>query len=64
MTTTAEHTCHTCLFKGNCRSCRSWGCANYTPLDEDSDEMMDQYIEERRLEFYDEWNSYMSEDWD
>lgn len=60
--TTAEHNCQACLFKDGCPSFSNWGCQNYTPEDEDED--LDQYIEDRRMEYYDEWNAYMSEDWD
>lgn len=56
-----EHNCRTCLFYDTCH--RSIACDNYTPYGEDAEEdALNTYIEDRRLEFYDEWRQYMSED--
>lgn len=61
MTTKCEYTCDTCLFKDNCPSNRSFACTNYSPADEE--DAIEQYIEDRRLEYYAEWRTYM-DDWD
>lgn len=56
-----EHNCRTCLFYDTCH--RVIACDNYTPYGEDAEEdALNTYIEDRRLEFYDEWRQYISED--
>lgn len=55
--------CNTCLFKDICHIRR--GCDNYTPAGDDAeDAQIDTYIEERRIEFADEWRIYTSDDYE
>lgn len=52
-----EHICSNCLFYDKCA--RSMSCDNYTPAGDDAeDEALDTYIEERRIEFRQEWYEY------
>ena len=58
-----EHICSTCLFCDKCSNRR--GCDNYTPAGDDAeDAALDTYIEERRIEFHEEWYEYTSEDFE
>lgn len=49
--------CNTCLFRDNCHPVEN--CNHYSPLDDEFDE--DRYIEERRQDFYKEWEKYLGE---
>lgn len=56
-----EHDCRTCLFYDKYTNRR--GCDNYAPAGDDAEnEALDTYIEERRIEFNEEWIRYTSED--
>ena len=58
-----EHSCRACLFYDKCT--RRFVCDNYTPAGEDAEEdALDTYIEERRVEFKEEWYQYTSEDFE
>lgn len=48
--------CSTCYFNGLCYSEDT--CDDYTPLVAGD---MDEYVEQRRTEFYDDWYRYLSE---
>lgn len=56
-----EYDCRTCLFYDKCT--HRFVCDNYTTFGEDAEnEALDTYIEERRIEFNEEWIRYTSED--
>ena len=58
-----EHDCRFCLFYDRCT--HSMACDNYTPVGDDAeDAALDTYIEERRIEFRQEWHVYTSEDFE
>ena len=52
--------CFTCLFGNRCKN--QYRCDAYAPLDNESyDEYFDEYIEEQRAEFLEEWWIYTSD---
>lgn len=56
-----DEICRTCLFCDCCT--HKAGCDNYAPAGDDAEESaMDTYIEERRIEFAEDWRRYVSED--
>ena len=58
-----DNKCSTCLFVQVCTSRR--GCDNYTPAGDDAEyEALDTYIEERRIEFHEEWRAYVPEEFE
>ena len=58
-----EHDCRACLFYDRCR--RRISCDHFTPAGDDAEEeALNTYIEERRIEFNDEWFQYISEDYE
>lgn len=58
-----EHDCRACLFYDRCTN--RMACENFTPAGDDAeDEALDTYIEERRIEFLEEWYQYTSEDFE
>ena len=46
--------CERCLWREECTGVEG-GCEHYYPLEED----VNQLIEQRRQEFYEEWNEYI-----
>lgn len=58
-----ENQCGSCLFKGVCRNLV--GCMNYTPGGDDAEyEAEQEYIEQRREQFYQEWRQYVPDEFD
>lgn len=56
--------CFNCVFGGLCgRQNLLECCEYYCPINEDSDEMIDEYIEERRRGFTKEWFQYVGENY-
>jgi hypothetical protein len=49
--------CEGCLFSDQCRSQED--CEFYSPIDED--DAMNEYIEQGRAEFLDDWLDYISQ---
>lgn len=48
-------TCETCIWFGQCEQAKA--CEDYTPSYDNTDE----YIEDRRAEFFEEWHEYIEE---
>ncbi len=58
-----DHICIACLFYDKCTN--RFGCDNYTPSGAAAEDVaLDTYIEEQRIEFYDEWYQYTLEDFE
>lgn len=56
--------CYNCLFGEHCVHLKGTEyCEYYYPLD-DSEDMLDEYIEEQRKDFHSEWFRYTSEDYE
>ena len=52
-----NHNCGECLYNGICASHEE--CKHFAPLHEDM--LLDEYIEQDRDSFYDEWFQYIGE---
>lgn len=52
--------CRSCYYFGMCTSSKR--CDDYTPIREEDEEMIDEFIEDERIEFYKEWFTYIEED--
>jgi len=52
--------CVDCVFYGRCTPQSLRECREYHLQYEDDDMMLDEYIEERRLEFRKEWFAYIA----
>lgn len=53
--------CKTCLYDDICKS--KTACKHYTPTDDEmSDAELEEYIENARREFHNEWWKYIDED--
>lgn len=51
--------CSNCYFGDKCRSLHV--CDDYSPINELTDDEVDEIIEARRHEFLDDWNQYIEE---
>lgn len=54
-----SETCKGCIWEGVCDD--SLPCYDFSPVDEDSDSELDEYIKARRFEFDQDWQEYMRE---
>lgn len=54
--------CKACLFEDKCRS--ETDCKYYSPLDDYDDDLLEEYIDDMRAEYYTAWMEYVSENGD
>lgn len=59
-----KQTCRKCLFEDNCHYDNRPPCCEYYYPANDENEISDEYIEDRRREFYKEWFAYIREEYE
>lgn len=54
-----DKSCRSCLYGHRCRYRSKRTCEDYAPLTDNTVDCTDAFIHKRRLDFYDEWFSYI-----
>lgn len=58
-----KENCRECIFEENCSTRNKLECCEYyCSLNDDNDDMLIEYIESHRREFYAEWFRYVNND--